>query len=70
MTTVKRGLLTGTVIFKDNRFYSIIRKDKKIMKELGPFSDQDEAEVEMGTVLDTIWRENNGLQGPKTVRRL
>lgn len=69
MTTVIRGQLTAQVNFKDGRYYAKISKEKKILKELGPFSDQDEAEVEIGTALDTIWRENNGLQGPKLVRR-
>lgn len=59
MTTIKRGTYEGTLIqdVKTNQFFAVVMQAGKEVKKGGPYYDQDEAEVELGTLIDNVWRE-------------
>ena len=71
LTQIKRGPYTGTLIQEGNKYFAkvYIGTDEKPVKEAGPYFDQDEAEVELGTLIDTAWREKTSTSS-KLVRRM
>lgn len=69
ITRIKRGAYEGAVIQNKNQYFARVTQAGKTIKDAGPFYDQDEAEVELGTLIDTAWREVSGPK-PKLVRRV
>lgn len=69
LTRIKRGLFEGTVVQEANKYFAYAYKGTKELAKAGPFFDQDEAEVELGTLIDTEWRKTSGTKA-KLVRRL
>lgn len=73
LTTVKRGPLEGYVMQDGNRIYLQVFKSGRKIKESDPgkpYYDQEEAEIELGSLIDTAWREDNSLPKQGTVRRI
>lgn len=69
ITKIKRGSFEGTVTQEQNKYFLSVTQAGKHMKDAGPYFDQDEAEVELGTLIDTVWREISSTKG-KLVRRV
>lgn len=69
LTTIKRGVYEGTVVQNGNQYFAVVYNGKIKLKEAGPYYDQDEAEVELGTLIDDAWRETASPKG-KLVRRM
>jgi len=70
ITRIKRGIYSGSVIQEKNQYFLNVTLSGKSVKDAGPYFDQDEAEVELGTLIDTVWREANSSTKSKLVRRL
>ncbi len=70
LTKIVRGALEGRLEQEGTNYYAIVSKGGRTVKESPVYNDQDEAEVELGTLIDQYWRESSGLPKTKTVRRL
>lgn len=70
ITRIKRGAYAGSVIQEKNQYFLNVTLSGKSVKDAGPYYDQDEAEVELGTLIDTVWREMNSSKESKLVRRI
>lgn len=70
ITMIRRGGLEARLEMdaKNQYMARVYQKDKQL-KEAGPYYDQDEAEVELGALLDVVWREMSSTK-EKLVRRL
>lgn len=69
VSQIKRGTLEGTVTQDKNQYFCTVFQGGKKLKEAGPYFDQDEADMELGTLIDNAWREAPSTKD-KLVRRM